>query len=290
MFLTKPHKIPVFYHIPKNAGTYVSDWMLIVFRYYHDVYTKWWLTQYKNDYSAIKIIQITNSNKILAKFLMGDPNYTLDLNKYNFIKKFNKVIWDIDIKFLSSIFLKELFLFGIIIESHGFKIRKNILNLFNTYNLYEFLILRNPFHRIQSIYNYNTSNESLNDYSHGLIKSKTFEEYIMSNQLEDSWLIRNLINLNDSESLEEHHFQQSLEILKSFNVYDIKDVDKAVQQTFQECYNFNTQTIKLNPWDKVNKNQTSRKKITFEELSLEAQKTFIERIYWDNRLYEQFIK
>lgn len=283
------HKIPVFYHIPKNAGTYVSDWMLVAFRYYREFYTNW-LKSYTSDKDSIKVIQITNNDSIVARILLGDPNYILDSKKAELFKKHNNRRWDVDINYVSFDFLKELVLFGVIIESNGFKIKQKLLYFLKEYNLHQFLILRNPFHRIQSIYNYNTSNQSINDYSHGSIKSKTFEDYVTSEQLEDSWLIRNLINLNDPEILEEHHFQQSLEILKSFNVYDIKDTDKAIQQTFQECYGFDTQKIELKSWDIITKNETNYKKINIEELSKEAQEVFKQRTFWDQKLYKQFFK
>ena len=263
--------------------------MLIAFRYYREFYTNW-LKCYTSDKDSIKVIQITNNDSIVARILLGDPNYILDSKKVELFKKHNNRRWDVDINYVSFDFFKELVLFGVIIESNGFKIKQKLLYFLKEYNLHQFLILRNPFLRAQSIYNYNTSDESINDYSHGSIKSKTFEDYVTSEQLEDSWLIRNLINVNDSESLEEHHFQQVLEILKSFNVYDIKDTDKAIQQTFIECYGFDTRKIELKSWDIVTKNETNYKKINIEELSEKSQAIFKNRVFWDYKIINSFLK
>jgi hypothetical protein len=280
-------KIPVFYHIPKNAGTYVSDWMLIAFRYYRGKYTNWDQLGRLDNGTTIKALQIMKDGVIVARLLVGNPTYFCE-SYSKFSKKHSKTEWEINFEDITSELLDNVFVFSLIIESTGFRIQQEISNILKGHGIYKFLILRDPFYRAQSIYNYNTSEESANDYSHDSIKSKTFEDYVMSNQLEDSWLIRNLINLNDAESLQESHFQQAQEILKSFNVYDIKDTDIAIQQTFKECYEFDTRKIELKPWDIITKNETKHKKINIEELTEQAQDVFKQRTFLDQKLYEQF--
>jgi len=281
------NKIPVFLHIPKNAGTYVSDWFLIAFRYYRRTYTDW-LKNQTPESDTIKSIQIVENGFIIARVLIGDSEHFCEKYPY-FIEKRSCTEWDIEFKNVTHNFIKNLFIFGIIIESHGFKKRHIILNLFKDYYLHEFLILRDSFSRTQSIFNYNKSEQSKHDYSHGLIKAKTFEEYILSNKLEDSWLIRNLTDIEDSVGLDENSFNKAVNALTNVKVYDIKYTDKSIQEAFLNCYNFDSQQIKLNSWDTVTKNETFNKKIKIEELSKNTQLVFLERTYWDNKLYNTFL-
>ena len=281
-------KIPIFYHIPKNAGTYVSDWTMIALRHYRRTYTNW-LKVYTPERDSIKHLQVIKDNFIIARILVLDLDYYCE-SYPKFIAKHSKTEWDINVEHVTQELLGNVFLFSVIVESHGFEFRHEILELFKEYNLCQFLILRDPFSRAQSIYNYNTSEKSINDYSNGLIESKSFEGYLMSDQLEDSWLIRKLLNVNDREGLTEYHLERALEILKNFKVYNIKDTDKSIQETFLECYEFDTQQIELRPLDTFTRNQTSKEKLNFESLAIKSQEIFRIRTELDNKLYNAFIK
>ena len=282
-------KIPVFYHIPKNAGTYVSDWLMIAFRHYRQNYTNW-LTSHSPEKSSIKCLHIKNDQEnVIAKFMVGDFKYFCETYP-KFIAKHSKTEWEINLTDVTEELLNNVFLFAAIIESCGFINRKSVLEKLSQYNLQQFLILRDPFSRSQSIFNYLTTEASNHEPTHGVIKFKSFEEYVMSFYLEDSWLIRNLNIISNSMPIDEALYQQTIEILNDFQVFDIKETDKAVQEIILDCYGFDITQIPLRQWDTFTKNETSGKKIKFEELSLEAQTVFKERTYWDERLFKTFVK
>lgn len=280
-------KIPVFYHIPKNAGTYVSDWFMIAFRHYRRTHTDW-LVSYCKEKETIKCLRIIKDKFTIAKFIVGDPSYLCDTNSDLFIACSNSE-FNIDLKDLTSELLDNLFLFGIIIEGRGFKLKEELLSPLKKYTLHQFLILRDSFSRTQSLYSYITSVNSKHEFTHGLIKAPTFESYVLSQQLEDSWLIRQLAKLDDPFPLNETHLNKTIDIMKSFNVYSIKETTKAIKDAFIECYNIDTDHIDLKPWDIFTRNETNQSKIKFEEMSPEAQKVFRQRVYLDDKLYKTFI-
>jgi hypothetical protein len=286
--ITQFHQIPVFYHVPKNAGTYVSDWMLVAFRHYRRTYTDW-INAFSLEQDSIKCLQITSNGFVIAKLLIGDPNYFCETLTV-FHKKHSKTEWDIDVSNVTKELLASVFLFGVIIEARGFCSHTELINLVKNYNLYRFIILREPFSRAQSVYNYLTSNLSAHERTHGKIKSPTFEDYVLSEQLEDSWIIRNFNYVDNSTALNENLYQQTIKTLEQFHVFFIEYTDKGLQEVFLTCYGFDITQIKKREWDIFTKNETTNKKIKFEQLSLKAQTTFKTRTYWDERLFKTFIR
>lgn len=263
--------------------------MLVAFRYYRRTYTNW-LRMHIPERDSIKCLQIIEGGFVVARLLVGDPNSFCEHN-LKFITKHSKTEWDIQIEDITQEALIGVFLFGVIIEGTGFKIRTLILNLLRNYNLHQFLILREPFSRAQSIWNYIKSEQSSHELTHGLIIADTLEEYIMSEQLEDSWLIRNLIPIENSIELIEHHFIEAVNMMSLLNVYSIEDANKAVQEACVACYEFDILKVKLKYWDEINRNEGNKNsKIQLENLASEIQQTFNSRTFWDQKLYCTFIK
>ena len=274
----KINTIPVFYHIPKNSGTYVFHCFLNEAR--------------KLNQNKTRIIRVLSESKSdIAKFIAFD-----DLNFLNQCDKFtplndDKIIWNLSIDDLTEDILQKLSIHSVFIKSRGFRLTDTLLKplfaVLNKSNLYKFIILRDPFSREQSLYHYLTSEKSRYELTHGVFKSCNFEEHVMSSQLQDSWLIRNSLDIPPrGRELTKEDFDKACEFLKSLNIYDSKDTEKAIKKILLECFNSDS-------FDKEalanKKNENTYKKIKFEELSAEAQAKFKERKYWDLRIHEHFL-
>jgi hypothetical protein len=283
-------KIPVFFHIPKNAGTYVSDYCLVAFRRYclkfTDWYRKWRLDK---DRDPIKILQIIQNNRIIGRVLIGDPDFYLDSHITN-LSKLSKHDFSIEFNDLNSALFQKLFVFAVIIEDAGFRIHKNILNMFQSYEHHKFIIFRDEFSRQQSLYHYLTTDASKHERNRNIITQSTFEGYILSEQFEENSLIRKLLNILDNTIITESHLKEAYRILTDFNIYDIKNVDKAIYDTFIKCYDIDMKNIELKPWDIITKNENHYKKINFEDLSEDAQQAFNRKTQWVKKLYGMCIK
>jgi hypothetical protein len=262
------NRIPVFFHIPKNSGTYITNCILISVR-----------EKYKN----IRLIKILDGEFVLAKIIvsLNDKSSAFP----------DGIIWNLDIKDFTHDFLEELSIIAIIIEARGFRRIDLLSSLFakkiSEFDLYKFIILREPFSREQSLYHYLTSNKSKHETTHGVFKSLSFEEHLLSKQLQDSWLIRSLLDLPNGGKLTQDHFDKAILFLQDFNVYSAKNTDEAVEDVLLKCFN-------IQDFDKESfadrKHDNIYKKIKFEELPSDVQIKFNERKYWDQKLYDFFIE
>jgi len=269
--------LPVFYHIPKNSGTYVYHSFLQSARVYNQ--------------SKIQIIRVILEEKyVIAKLIVIDNlNF---LNEYGKFTSLNsaKIAWNLSVEDLTEDILQQLSIHSVFIEGRGFRHTetslKSLFLFLAKFSLHKFIILREPFSREQSLYNYLTSDKSKHENTHGIFKSSSFEEHIMSKQLQDSWLIRSLLNIPMGEQLTEEHFNIACEKMRNLNAYDIKDTDKAIKETLLKCFNiqdFDTDAVANK------KHENTYKKIKFSELPLDTQNIFKKRKYWDQKLHDHIL-
>ena len=280
-------KLPVFYHVPKCAGTYVCDWLLLGFRYYRRTRADW-SEKYIPHKENIKLLQIKKGKSIIAKLLVGDPDYLIDDSPELKRLRNPEYLVSLNSQALKKV-LQDCFLFAVIVESEGFRIKNKILKLLNNYKLHQFLVLREPFEREQSTFNYLTSHSSQHEPTHAAIKQSSLEDYFLSEQLPDSWIIKNLLNLDDTEQLTERHFKKTLKLLNdNFHVYTIDFTDNAIQEALDYCYGIDIKDVSFKIPTVIEKNKSTRKKIDFSILSKKAQSNFKKRTNWDQKLYKHY--
>jgi len=284
-------KIPVFLHIPKNAGTYVLGRTMTLFRYYG--IARGWNDKERWNYN-LRMIVLQHEGVQIATVCIYDPTGALNINT-NFTKhegdEYSNIVEVYP--FFEELRNRELFIFSIIVEDYGVKfINTGLCEHLCSYNkktpLY-YTILRDPYDRAQSIYNYIKSSNSSHEPTHDLIKSNSLEEYFKSNQLEDSWLIRRLTGIRDEEEMNEKHFDKSCEILDKFKISDITKTDLLIDNVFTECFGIN-RDCGLSKYEAHNKNANLKDKMHFNELQEETKAIFLRRTTPDRKIYERYCR
>jgi hypothetical protein len=266
----KSSTIPVFYHVPKNSGFYIIN----------RITNSIWKHVLKN----IRIIYITDERRILAQIVTLEEHQKLNTSDIK--------IYNLHISNLDSDFFKELSILAIFIEAAGFRFADNIINTVSKkikiqFTPYKFITLREPFSRERSLYHYLTSDKSKYELTHGALKSPSFEQHIMSEQLQDSWLIRSLLNLTNNTKLTEEHFHKTCQLLQNFQVFDSNNADQAIKEALSVCFGIEYNEQETNAYIR---NENIYHKMKFEQLQPEAQKRFSEVKKWDQGLYNFFIK
>jgi len=284
------NKIPVFLHIPKNAGTYVLGVTMEMFRHYGII--NGWRNELNWNLNLRRILLQKNGNQIATLFVY-DPKKIRNTNlKFKSLSNDNHCnIIDTE-DFLNELKHGQLIIFSIIIEDHGTKYIKDDLykTICETANVLPFYytILRNPFERALSLYNYIISPESCHESTHNIFVYKTFTDYVRSYHLEDSWLIRNLNIIPEEKSITEEDFSKTCYLLNNFVINDISCVDELLNETFSICYGVTKNSFPDVSFN-VNKNITNKKnKTTFDKLDEETKKIFLERTEFDRKIYQKY--
>ena len=284
-------KIPVFLHIPKNAGTYVLGWTMTLFRYYAEK-TNLQREKNTNRWLSLRRFLLQHESEQIATLFVYDP-YKVRESNQNFIQHpAHEYCNVVELQnFLEELKNKKITLFSIIIEDAGVQyikqnLYKDICEHNNTHPLY-YTIFRDTYNRSKSLYNYIKSSKSAHEPTHNAIKSKTFVDYLNSHELGDSWLIRRLTNITDNEIINEEIFNRACVVLDEFKIKDIKRTDELINDVFTECYNI-SQNIVGNNDRNVFKNSTSSDTFVFDDLDEKTKNAFLTRTELDRKLYTKY--
>jgi hypothetical protein len=282
------NKIPVFLHIPKNAGTYVLGWTMTLFRYYG--IARNWSDKVGWNYNLRRIL-LQHESKQIATLFVYDPYKVRESNPafgQHHTHEYCNIVELQD--YLEELKNKKLTLFSVIVEDAGVQyIKENLYKNICKHDgcpLY-YTIFRDPYNRALSMYHYITSPNSVHELTHNTIKSKSFSEYLNSYELEDSWLIRKLTNITDSEIINEEIFNRACVVLDEFKIKDIKHTDELINDVFTECYNI-SQNIVDNNDRNVFKNSTSGDTFVFDDLDEKTKNAFLTRTEFDRKLYTKY--
>jgi hypothetical protein len=163
-----------------------------------------------------------------------------------------------------------------------FSERKHALN---------FTVLRNPYDRALSIFNYIKSDNSSHEPNHDCLVSKSFQKYIESDELEDSWFLRSLMDMPDPAIIEPYHLTLAHErYLKDFRISDVSKVDDLINKVFHGAYGIEQSDVEDHVIESnLHRNAAPNKlKIKFEDLDPTIQQKFLDRTYWDRKLWSRY--
>lgn len=282
-------KLPVFFHTPKNAGTYVCD-VLWFSALYHlktgRIFTR-----------SIKKIHIKAKDG-REKFHIIVYNFPEDYFDRVIFTPIDKVTVSCDLDLFLSYRDKRrdenIKIYAAVINAAGFRSSDKFCNLIKQMtgqDLKKFIVLRDPLDRECSLFRYLKSERSKHERTHNSIKEESISDYLSSNRVADSWLIRELLNMQDNEIITEDHYNACIKILDEFDVGIIENVDLLIDKVLMECYSYNANDVfiflkNINP-NRFNVNKNSSEKFTL-NIDEGAVNKFKERAKYDFMLYDHY--
>lgn len=225
--LNKNKNIPCYYHVPKTAGTYIFSKMVQYLRILN--------VENSKKYNWPKIctlrIDIVDGGQ-LATIFLADPNNVIK-EKLNYDLGQNAFPITINLIQYYAMPFDELDIISLIIQPAGFKIHDFIKNPLKEYNLINFMTLREPISTSISFFNYLNSDESAHEITHRSIPSD-FEEYVNICLTGDSWIIRQLGNVNKNTVLAQKHLEEVYVKIKDFNFEKIENTEDFIESIYFE--------------------------------------------------------
>jgi len=260
-------KLPVFFHIPKCAGTYINNRCFSFFQQSFGGKSCYHIDVLKDGVITYRLL--CTSDKDLCRDYIP----------------INKTCYQINFEDLR---LGELNLFLLRVADAGFgTYKKDIYSLLpENIKPYEFLCLREPYLRTQSLYSYIQSSQSSHEDTNYKFGDMSFVDYLNSSQLEGSWLIRKFLKIPNRIPITEEHFKKTCDILNKMLVFGMEDIDESLFKVFMECYGMDCRSIAAKVYD----NKTKEKINTpFNSLDERTKTAFLNQTYWDKKLYEKYI-
>lgn len=282
-------KIPLYLHFPRCGGTYITRLTMNLFREYG--IEKFWNAESNWNLNLCRFLLTNSKNEIIGIIAAYDP-FKKRINNLNFIphKEDRRAYYcEID-NFIKELKIYNFNIFSIIIKPNGIgfidtKINE-ILNISGASGL-RYTILRDPFQREQSLYNYTKGNSSSHELmSHQVFKSKTFIDHLKSKDLHSNWYIRVLTNFR-SMPCTEKDFQEATKLLDTFKVSSIDKIDKLFDEVFQECYWMDSSKINKTKTD-LNKNISTGETIQFSDLDDKMNDYVSKNMELDIKLYKKY--
>jgi hypothetical protein len=267
-FRFRPGRVPIFLHNPRCGGTYIMSWNQILFNTYLNI-KKYPLLKLGDDINlkSRRIIAEMDNGKELHIFCyshkdlhLTDESFSDNKISYRegaqsiFTGKSSKKFRSKEDPYINRIHIDKLMplinndnfeIFSIIIPATGDIIDQR-LPLLKCQEICKrcnasphfYTSMREPFDKLESIHKQQMKENS---------SEETFMNFIKSNELPDSWLIRALTGIKSNQEVEKPHYEQAQKQLESFSVKDVKQLEGLVNEVFGYCLDLNTSMCKNRP-------------------------------------------
>lgn len=273
---------PVFFHIPKNAGTYIFNRLFV----YSLVFNQFCDKKYN------RRIDVFKGSDIAYRIICIDREDVC--NQSDKIRKFSDRVFEINFKDCTKELLEGIYVFAIVVSDIAFSCyEEEFFKLFpKDQSFYKFISFREPFNRAKSIYNYSQSERSSHEKIHNVFEGLSFEEYICSKKFEESWLVKKILGLDDEHDVTQVEFNKACELLQDFDIFDVQESESAIEQIIKKTYKitkYDDQDV-YNIWPDVKNEAKKEKTLTLEELNKDCQDIFLEKSFWDKKIYDKYTK
>lgn len=282
--------VPVTMHIPRNSGTY-QRWLIQRFLVYS--------FEGKGLFNMRRLYVEQHDYDIVFYCRMLDQQYLEDSRMETKNLHIRQTLCTLEtfIEFLQS---KRIVIYSVVLiskQTHNLDMRsgwfkvKNILKNQSSVPL-NYITIRDVFDRQQSVHNYLISPESKHEPTHNKLSS-SFDHYIQSDQLEDSWLIRTLTGLPINCPIDHYWVTEALDFIDKMkiNIIDTRHVLESLEIIYNHCFglSFMNKITEESTDLNINLNKTSIKKIQLHDLSYSSRCKFLKRTRWDRFIYKQLL-
>ena len=285
-------RLPCFLHVPRSGGTYLLYKSSEFLRLY-GLKNNW--NNRLNWNLDIRLIFVSIDSKVIFTAIAYDrlQNYKNNKNFKPIYGPYSDII-EYE-KFIQVCQEDELIISSIAIESDGAHLIRsgffdNFLSKIGLSPIY-YCTLREPYDRAVSLYYYINGASSAHEPTHNQIKSNSIEDYLCSYELEDSWLIRVLTGLEDSQEINEKSFEKACQLLSPFIIKDVSKIDELIHEVFSKKFDDASDILnELKTQTDFYKNKSEKKEYpNFLDLKEDTRAFFLERKKYDIGLYKQLI-
>lgn len=271
-------KIPVLFHVPKNAGTFIIGTM-----------TRYFARILRGD-PGCNIQRIHLSDSGLSGIMIFAFMY------HDSWKQDKKILPNTNpaprsritnLETLSTyVENKKAIILGAAVESN---LKCNCVDQFNVLwemlksfkiNPENFMLLRDPWSRTQSMFEYLNSEASNHEDTNFQKRFQNIEEYLKSNLVEDSWIVRQLSKTPNAKPITEIECINAVDWVRKnkFKCAHVSQVEDLLQLTLEKCYGIKVSNEDfIGEIDNVNKYE----KTLLTELPRNVQQNFKERVKYD---------